>query len=383
MLQKQSSAQNLLQYKREFVTIDKQLQLSPSAKFTPLTKIVATLGPSTNDYESISKIVQAGVNVVRMNFSHGDYKFHQSVYDLVRKIASDLNKEIAILADLQGPKVRCGNFPGGKIELKRGSTIPFIYSKDDGTPDLITTTFKPIIERCKVGEPILMDDGLLRLTVKEKQKDRLILSIEQGGFLGNHKGINLPFTDLGELPSLTEKDIADANFVLKNLDVDFFALSFVRRPQDVLDLRKIIDKAGKQTRICAKIEKPEAVRQLDAILQVVDSVMVARGDLAVEVGVAKVPCLQKHIIRHCLDHGIPVITATQMLESMTHNPTPTRAEATDVANAIFDGTDCVMLSGETAAGEFPTETVAMMQQIILETEFQLHLDRRTQYKNKA
>lgn len=229
-----------------------------------------------------------------------------------------------------------------------------------------------------MGEPILLDDGLIRLVVVEKKTNEIVCKIEQGGDLKNHKGINVPKTDLGQLPALTEKDIADAKFCLANFDNDFFALSFVRRAQDVIDLRKIIIAAGKQTKICAKIEKPEAIRNLDEILAVVDSVMVARGDLAVEVGVAKVPILQKHIIKHAKERGLPVITATQMLESMTHNPTPTRAEASDVANAIFDGTDCVMLSGETAAGEFPNETVETMAQIILETEFQLR-EKKEQY----
>lgn len=344
---------------------------SYSAQYTPLTKIVATLGPSTETEEGISKIISAGVNVIRMNFSHGDYSFHTKVYNTVRKVAKDLGKEVAILCDLQGPKVRCGNFKDGKITLVRGETVKIQGSKELGSPGLITTSFLPLVERCKVGEPVLIDDGLIRLVVIEKKPNELVCKIEQGGPVSNHKGINLPQTDLGKLPALTEKDIEDAKFCLKNFENDFFALSFVRAPQDVLDLRKIIKDAGKTTKICAKIEKPEAIRNLDAILAVVDSVMVARGDLAVEVGVAKVPVLQKHIIRHARELGIPVITATQMLDSMTHNPTPTRAEASDVANAIFDGTDCVMTSGETAAGEFPQETIEMMQQIILETEFQM------------
>lgn len=315
-----------------------------------------------------------------MNFSHGDHEFHSNLYKTIRKVATDLGKEVAVIADLQGPKVRTNTFPGGHITLTKGENVSIIGSSDPGKPGVITTKFTQMITHCKVGEPVLLDDGLMRLVVTERKPNELVCKVEQGGTLKDHKGMNLPQTDLGPLPALTEKDIEDAKFVLQNLDVDFFALSFVRKVQDVLDLRKIINDFKKKVRIIVKIEKPEAIRFLDAILEVSDACMVARGDLAVEVGPAKVPCLQKHIIRHCLEMGVPVITATQMLESMTHNITPTRAETTDVANAIFDGTDCVMLSGETAAGEFPTETVAMMKNIIVETEYHLREGKLPQFK---
>lgn len=243
-----------------------------------------------------------------------------------------------------------------------------------GEPGIITTKFRPLVEKCKVGDPILLDDGLLRLEVIAKNEDHLVCKIIQGGVLKNHKGINLPETDLGVLPALTPKDKEDATFALGNLNPDFIALSFVRQAQDIIDLRDIIKASGKITKIVAKLEKPEAINNLAAILDVVDAVMVARGDLGVEVGNEKVPELQKHIIRCCVERGIPVITATQMLESMTHNPTCTRAEASDVANAVWDGTDAVMLSGETAIGEFPVETVQMMRQVILQAEHFLRSD---------
>ncbi|KAK2964620.1 Pyruvate kinase [Blattamonas nauphoetae] len=380
-MQRKSSATNLLAYKREILGAN-GTTLTPPANFTPLTKIVATLGPATQTYETISRIIEAGVNVIRMNFSHGTHEFHKEIYNTVRKVASDLGTEVAIICDLQGPKVRCNCFPDGGIELKRGEKVSVVHSAEDGKPGLITTKFQAMIEHCKVGEPVLFDDGLLRAVVVERKPNELVLLVEQGGTLKNRKGINLPSTDLGPLPALTEKDRDDAIFVLRELEADFFALSFVRKPEDVHDLRKVIEAEGKDTRIIAKIEKPQAIQCLDDIITIVDGVMVARGDLAVEVGPAKVPCLQKHIIRHCLEFGVPVITATQMLESMTHNVTPTRAEATDVANAIFDGTDCVMLSGETAAGEFPVETVNTMQQIILETEFNIRDGHATQFKSR-
>ncbi|KAH7826185.1 pyruvate kinase (PK) [Monocercomonoides exilis] len=379
-LKRASSALNLLQYKPEFASSTDSALKSPSASFTPLTKIVATLGPATSTYETISQVVTAGVNVIRMNFSHGTHEFHEQLYKIVRKVAEDLGKEVAIIADLQGPKVRTNTFPGGKITIKRGDKVSIVGSPEPGKPGVITTKFTPMITHCNVGEPVLIDDGLIRLIVQEKNPNELVCLVEQGGDVKDHKGINLPATDLGPLPALTEKDIEDAKFVLDTLEVDFFALSFVRKPQDVLDLRHLIEAKGKEMRIIVKIEKPEAIKNLDEILAVSDACMVARGDLAVEVGTAKVPCLQKHIIRHCLEMGLPVITATQMLESMTHNPTPTRAEATDVANAIYDGTDCVMLSGETAAGEFPVETVHTMQDIILETEFHLRDGKRSQFE---
>ena len=378
-LNRTSSVLNLLQFKSDFVPADVGLKNTCHAATVPLTKIVATLGPATSTPETIRQILSEGVDVVRMNFSHGDYQFHTKIYQTVRKVAAELHKEVAVIADLQGPKVRTNTFPGGHITITKGQIISVIASDEPGKDGLITTKFTQMVTHCQVGEHILIDDGLMKLVVLERKPNELVCQVEQGGIVKDHKGMNLPETDLGPMPALTDKDKADAAFVLSHLDVDFFALSFVRRAQDVLDLRSIINQQKKPVRIIVKIEKPEAVHSLDDILAVSDACMVARGDLAVEVGPAKVPCIQKHIIRHCIEMGVPVITATQMLESMTHNPTPTRAEATDVANAIFDGTDCVMLSGETAAGEFPTETVRMMRQIIRETEFHLREGKKSQF----
>jgi pyruvate kinase len=332
----------------------------------PKTKIVCTLGPSTNTPETVEKLIHAGMNVVRINFSHGSQQEHGATIKMVRDVAKRCKQEIAILADLQGPKIRTNRFPGGSIILEKGQEVRIIHSEEDGKEGLITTTFAPLITDATVGERILMDDGMIELTVSKKDKDALICTVVYGGSLKDRKGINLPSTKL-KVTAMTDKDRSDAEFVIP-LEVDFIALSFVRSAEDVAVLRKVIDDKNSSVKIVAKIEKPEAIEDLTNILHASDAVMVARGDLAVEAGNEKVPSLQKHIINQALCHGVPVITATQMLESMINNPTPTRAEASDVANAIFDGTDAVMLSGETAAGKYPLETVEMMRKIILDAE---------------
>ncbi len=330
------------------------------------TKIVCTLGPATNNPEMLTELINAGMNVARINFSHGERDEHAATIQMVRDVAEKYGKDVAILADLQGPKIRTNRFPGGSIELTTDSEVRIIHSDDEGSNGVITTNFGPLITDANVGDKILMDDGLIELAVIRKEEDALVCKVVFGGKLKDRKGINLPHTKL-RIQALTEKDEADAKFVLP-LNVDYIALSFVRSADDISVLRKLIYESGFSSRIVAKIEKPEAITNLNSILLASDGVMVARGDLAVEVGNEKVPGLQKLIIKQALSHGIPVITATQMLESMITNPTPTRAEASDVANAIFDGTDAVMLSGETAMGKFPIQTVEMMKKIIADAE---------------
>ncbi|MGL4368616.1 MAG: pyruvate kinase, partial [Spirochaetota bacterium] len=330
------------------------------------TKIVCTLGPSTNTPDMIENLIRAGMNVVRINFSHGTQEEHGATIRMVRDTAKKCGCEVAILADLQGPKIRTNRFPGGFITLEKGEEVKIIHSDSDGKKGVITTNFAPLITDVNEGETILMDDGMIKLSVIRKEPDALICSVVYGGALKDRKGINLPHTKL-KVTAMTDKDRSDAQFVLP-LGVDFIALSFVRSAEDVEVLRDVIHSSGYYAQIVAKIEKPEAIIDLNSILLASDAVMVARGDLAVEAGNEKVPGLQKLIIKQALSHGLPVITATQMLESMIQNPTPTRAEASDVANAIFDGTDAVMLSGETAMGKYPVETVEMMKKIILDAE---------------
>ncbi len=330
------------------------------------TKIVCTIGPSTNSQEMIEKLIIAGMNVARVNFSHGEREIHGHTIRMIRETAKKFQTEVAILVDLQGPKIRTNKFSGGLLHLEKNAEVKIIYTKEEGREGVITTNFASLVTDTGIGEKILMDDGLIELRVERKEADSLVCKVMYGGNLKDRKGINLPNTKLN-VSALTEKDEKDAVFAL-SLGIDYIALSFVRTANDIMVLRKIIDNSGQPTRIVAKIEKPEAIVNLNDILAISDAVMIARGDLAVEIGNERVPGLQKLIIKQALSHGIPVITATQMLESMIQNPTPTRAEASDVANAIFDGTDAVMLSGETAMGNYPIQTVEMMKKIIADAE---------------
>lgn len=330
------------------------------------TKIVCTIGPATDSPEMIEKLITAGMNVCRINFSHGEQEVHGKTIEMIRKVAEKMGTDVAILADLQGPKIRTNRFPGGSIKIEKGTQVRIIATKEEGSDGVIATNFANIITDAAVGDRILMDDGLLEIKVAKKESDALICDVIHGGILKDRKGINLPNTKL-KVTAMTEKDESDARFAIK-CNADYIALSFVRTASDIMELRKIIDDHKSSARIIAKIEKPEAITNLNSILQSSDAVMIARGDLAVETGNEKVPGLQKLIIKQALSHGIPVITATQMLESMIVNPTPTRAEASDVANAIFDGTDAVMLSGETAMGAYPIATVEMMKKIIVDAE---------------
>jgi pyruvate kinase len=331
------------------------------------TKIVATIGPASNTPERIGALIDAGVSVFRMNFSHGDHATHEASYRAIREIADAKGRAIGILQDLQGPKLRIGELrDGGPVLLKEGGTFRICTRPIVGTAEMASTSYERLGRDLSPGDPVLIDDGKLRFEVTgveldTDQGDVVSMRIIQGGELNPRKGINLPQTDVSE-PALTAKDRADLDFGL-NLGVDMVALSFVRRAEDVDDAKALIRERGNGQPLIAKIEKPQAVSHLSSIIDAVDGVMVARGDLGVEMPPEEVPLIQKMIIRQANMAGKPVITATQMLESMMDHPVPTRAEASDVANAILDGTDAVMLSGETAVGDYPVEAVRTMASI--------------------
>ncbi len=330
------------------------------------TKIIATLGPASSTGESIAKLMDAGVDLFRLNFSHGSNADKAKIIDLIRALSAKRGKEIGILADLQGPKIRTGRMENGAIPLRKGDIISITTQEVLGRPGLISTIYKALPHDVKPGSRILMDDGLIELKVKSVEEGIVNCLVIEGGILKDLKGINLPGVKVSS-PSLTEKDKTDLEFCLER-GVDYIALSFVRRSDDVESLKRILAERGLSTPVIAKIEKPEALRNFKSILQVADGIMVARGDLGVEINAEKVPLIQKQIINACNEVGKPVITATQMLESMILHPRPTRAETSDVANAILDGTDAVMLSGETASGSFPVEAVRTMVKIALDVE---------------
>ena len=331
------------------------------------TKIVATIGPASNTRLVLEKLIWAGMNVARLNFSHGSYEQHGEVIKTIRSLSRTMNKPIGILLDLQGPKIRTGTLKDGEpVELKRGNIIRITTDKVEGTAEKVSTTYANLPNDVKKGDKILIDDGLMELKVLFKRKQTITCEIVNGGILKEHKGINLPGIDVSA-PSLTEKDRRDLNFGIK-IGVDYFALSFVRKAEDLRYIKGIIKRQGHKTPVVAKIEKPEALDNLDDILDASDAIMVARGDLGVELNPEQVPCIQKKIIAAAIKANKPVNTATQMLESMSSNPIPTRAEASDVANAIFDGTDAVMLSGETASGKYPVRAVKMMAKIAAQAE---------------
>jgi pyruvate kinase len=323
------------------------------------TKIVATLGPSTDSPERLRALVAAGVDAVRFNLSHGEHAEHSARAWLVREIAADVGRPVALIADLQGPKLRVGDLPE-PVVLKTGEHVT-VCAEEAATDGELPVAPAVIGDVLEPGHDVLIDDGLVRLRVDEVKRGRARCAVLVGGRITSHKGVNLPGVPL-PIPSLTRKDTVDLEWALET-GVDFVALSFVRSPADVRDLRALIEQANSHAHVIAKIEKAEAVDVLDDVLAETDAVMVARGDLGVEIGPAVVPLVQKRIIHKALERGKPVITATQMLESMVHLAEPTRAEASDVANAILDGTSAVMLSGETAVGDYPVEAVAYMDRI--------------------
>ena len=330
-------------------------------------KIVATLGPASNTEPVFRDLVRAGVDVVRLNFSHGTHEEKLALIQMIRKVSREERKPLCILGDLQGPKIRTSKLKDHQpVLLKAGQRLTITPRDIQGTASIVGTTFKTLAENVEQGSRILLSDGLIELRVHEVDGGDVICEIINGGMLGENKGINLPGIPV-RVPSLTEKDTEDLEFALKN-GVDAIAVSFVRTAEDVRLVRNRVSAYGGETWIIAKLEKPQAIEQLDGILQAADAIMVARGDLGVELPPEKVPAIQKHIIRRASEYRKPVITATQMLESMIENPRPTRAEVSDVANAIYDGTDAVMLSGESAVGKYPVESVAMMARIVSETE---------------
>lgn len=331
------------------------------------TKIVATIGPASKDHEVMKEMIQEGVNVVRLNFSHGSHDAYREIIHTVRKIDEEIGTNTAILADLQGPKLRVGELPEDGIQLVVGSEIVITTSTDVYSEGRITTNYSSFASDVQVGERVLLDDGKLSLKVVETNgKDEVKLVVRYGGLLTSKKGINLPNTKIS-LPSLTPKDLKDLDFALE-MDVDWIGLSFVRTAQDIIDLKKIIADNEKHSLVVAKIEKPEAVEEIEDIIAHTDGIMVARGDLGVETPMQNVPLLQKRIINLCISSAKPVIVATQMMESMIESPTPTRAEVNDVANAVLDGADAVMLSGETSVGEYPVLVIKAMTKIINEVE---------------
>jgi pyruvate kinase len=331
------------------------------------TKIVATLGPATSSEERITELIEAGVDVFRLNFSHGEHDVHEANVKRIRAAAKEAGRAIGILQDLQGPKIRVGRFADGAVTLSAGD--PFVIDCADDSPGDATrvgVTYAALCRDVQPGDALLLDDGRLALRVVGVDDQRIETEVTLGGVLSNNKGINIPDAELS-IPALTEKDVEDLGFGAE-LDVDWVAISFVRSRDDLLLARHYMARAGSKARLMAKIEKPSAVERFAELLREVDGVMVARGDLGVEMPPERVPQIQKHIIRLAMEAGKPVVTATQMLESMIGAPTPTRAEASDVANAIYDGTDGVMLSAETAIGQYPLEAVRMMDRIARNVE---------------
>ena len=333
------------------------------------TKIIATLGPASSDPGTMKKMVREGVNIFRLNFSHGTHEQKAEEIRIIKELRKELDIPLGILADLQGPKLRIGKIKGGTVLLKDGELIEITNTECEGDEKRVYMSYREFARDVKKGDAVLIDDGKIKLEVTETNGiDTVVARVVHGGPLSSNKGVNLPHTTIS-LPSLTEKDMEDARFILEQ-EVDWIALSFVRRPEDVIDLHEVIRKHGgrNQPWIISKIEKPEALNNLEQIIDLSKGIMIARGDLGVEVSFSQVPIIQKEIIQKCIEQAKPVIIATQMMESMIENFRPTRAEATDVANAVLDGGDCLMLSGETSVGKYPVEVVTNMHGIISWTE---------------
>jgi len=332
-------------------------------------KIVATIGPASQDRTVLSDLLLAGVDVIRLNFSHGSHQNHQSVINNIRQLEQELKRPITILQDIQGPKIRVGSLPKSGINLVTGEQVQILPQEKSADPHIIPIDYPDLYEYVKLGQKILIDDGIIELRVENVKNDTIGAQVITGGLLKSHKGVNFPGVELN-LPCLTQKDVDDLIFGLEQ-QVDVIAVSFIRQAEDIISIRNLIKQKAPhrlKTPLIAKVERPEALQNLENILAVADGVMVARGDLGVELSPESVPIAQKRIIESANRHGKIVITATQMLDSMIHNPRPTRAEATDVANAIFDGTDAVMLSGETAIGDYPVIAVRTMAKIVFEAE---------------
>ena len=331
------------------------------------TKIVCTLGPSTDDENVLRQMMVEGMNVARCNFSHGNYEDHKRRMDTVKKLRKEVGKPVAILLDTKGPEVRVRDFKEGKVTLEEGQLFTLTADDVEGTKDIVSVTYNRLYEDLEVGMRVLIDDGLIEMKVEQVEHTNIVCRVLNGGVVSNNKGINVPDVNLS-MPYLSEKDREDILFGIEQ-DVDFIAASFVQNKEDVLQLRKLLSKnGGEDIKIIAKIENKQGVANIDDIIQVSDGIMIARGDMGVEIPFEMVPVLQKLIIRKAYEAGRNVITATQMLESMIKNPRPTRAEATDIANAVYDSTSAIMLSGETAAGAYPVEAVKTMVRIAEQAE---------------
>jgi pyruvate kinase len=337
------------------------------------TKIVATIGPASSSPEVLRQMLHSGMNVARLNFSHGSYEDHGRMVKLLRSLSEELDLPLTILQDLQGPKIRVGELPDGGIKLTEGASLTLIpLSHWQGEENTVGIDYPYVAEEAEPGTQVLLDDGLLELKIEQVKGSKVICQVVEGGILKSRKGVNLPTLNL-RLPSLTEKDKKDLEFGIAQ-GVDIVSLSFVRKAEDIQALKAFLAERNAKIPVLAKIEKPQAVEHLEAIVDECDAIMVARGDLGVEMRPEKVPLIQKRIIKMCNQKGIPVITATQMLDSMIRNPRPTRAEASDVANAIIDGTDAVMLSGESAVGDFPVQAVKMLASIASDIESEIEFD---------
>ncbi len=345
------------------------------------TKIICTVGPATSAPEQLQGLVNAGMNVARLNFSHGAHEFHAQTFHHLRKISTDTQKPIAIMQDLCGPKIRLGVLPPEGLTVEAGQEVTFVLQEKGSSIEELPLPLPTLFAMVRPGEPILINDGRVKLIVSDRNADQIRALVKIGGVISTHKGVNLPETPL-PVSSITEKDLLDLRFGIQ-LGVDWVAVSFVRSPQDLEPAQRMIEAAGANIRLIAKIERREAVEDLDRIIEIADAIMIARGDLGVEMPIYEVPLIQKDITRRCNQAGKPVITATQMLESMISAPDPTRAEATDVANSILDGTDAVMLSGETAVGQYAIAAVEMMHNIAVRTEQSLQEGARHSWTHKG
>lgn len=335
------------------------------------TKIICTLGPAVDNEDMIRALIRTGMNAARFNFSHGSHEEHLNRLNLLKSVRDSMGRPVAAILDTKGPEIRIRSFETKSISLEAGDSFTLTTREVQGNGSLVSVTYPELHKEVSVGQEILIDDGLVALKVEEINGQDIRCVVENGGALSANKSINIPGVHI-HLPALTEKDVSDIRFGVEN-DFDFIAASFVRRAADVRAVREVLDRfGGQEVRIIAKIENQEGVDNIDEILEAADGIMVARGDLGVEIPAAKVPILQKQIIRKGLQAGKPVITATQMLDSMMRNPRPTRAEVSDVANAVFDGTSCVMLSGETAGGKYPLEALTAMVNIVEEAEQSIH-----------
>lgn len=331
------------------------------------TKIVATIGPASSSKEVLKSMIDSGMSIARLNFSHGKYEDHLTVITNIRELNEELGTHVGLLADLQGPKIRLGEVKGGGVEIRSGHQLTITTKECEGNAEVVYLTYPQFPKDVAEGDTILINDGKLVLQVTgTDRKDKVTASVEHGGMMESRKGVNLPNTKIS-LPCLTEKDLADLEFALEH-KVEWVGLSFVRSAEDILELKDIINKRGAKTKVVAKIEKPEAVKDLNNIIRETDAVMVARGDLGVEIPMQEVPVVQKKIVKKCLNEAKPVIIATQMMESMITNPAPTRAEVNDVANSVLDGADALMLSGETSVGAHPALVIKSMYSIIRHLE---------------